>query len=274
MFEPESVNRFQSAVEPQVGKTVRWAAHAGSVSVVLPGRRAVRGISSLALSVKRAVDICLLFDSSGSMNMGRKFPQAQQAIDHFLRHVQGIGSRVCLITVRSVATALTPLQPPFHPFYPPGSLDPDGNTALLDAVELGIHTLEDSGNPSNIWAIVAFTDGQENSSKISLPILEQRLRVNGRIRFYGVAYGGDADVGALTSLANASGGLVDTAIRQQFDLCMNVFQPTFERKGESELSPTVVEPPYSERIHFSRFISGTDSNGSRDTRIGGWTKIR
>jgi hypothetical protein len=64
------------------------------------------------------------------------------------------------------------------------------------------------GDPAHIWAIIAFTDGRENASSTSVAALEQRLRQNSALRFYGVAYGADADDSALSRLAGASGGMV------------------------------------------------------------------
>jgi Mg-chelatase subunit ChlD len=202
-----SLQEFVSAAGLEAGQTLRWAPHAGTAPVMLPGRRAVRGIRSLASSAKRGVDVCLLFDSSGSMSKADKFPKAQAAIDEFIRLLQGPASRACLIRFQSQAVILTPLRTPSSPFYPPGSLNPDGGTALLDAVDLGIDTLENFGNRAHIWAIVAFTDGEENSSRVTIDSLERRLRGIQDIRFYGIAYGSDADMAKLSALASVTGGM-------------------------------------------------------------------
>lgn len=204
---PRSLQEFSSAVGLEGSQTLRWAAHAGTTPVMLPGRRAVRGIRSLASSTKRGVDVCLLFDSSGSMHEADKFPKAQTAIDEFVRLLQGPDSRACLIRFQSQAVILTSLRAPSSPFYPPGSLNPGGDTALLDAVELGIDTLENLGNRSHIWAIVAFTDGGENASRVTMDAVERRLRRIQSIRFYGIAYGTDADIENLSALASATGGM-------------------------------------------------------------------
>jgi hypothetical protein len=195
------------SVSPQTQSTVRWAAHAGGTLLVLPGRRAVRGIRNLAIAAKRSVDVCLLFDSSSSMAEQGKFAQAQSAIDTFLALLAGTQSRACVIRFQSTATVVTPLQRPSQPFYPTNALTPGGKTALLDAVELALDELEASADPVHIWAVVAFTDGLENSSQASLSELEERLRKSGRTRFYGVAYGADADIAPLASLANVTGGM-------------------------------------------------------------------
>jgi Mg-chelatase subunit ChlD len=204
----DALEEFASALGPKVGQTLQWAAHSGASPLVLPGRRAIRGIKSLASTTKRAVDVCLLFDSSSSMKESGKFPEAKAAIDEFIQLLQGPGSRACLIRFQTQATTLSPLRPPVSPFYQPGSLDPAGDTALYDAVALGLETLETTGDPAHIWAIVAFTDGRENASSIGVAALEQRLKQNSTLRFFGVAYGADADVSGLSRLAGVSGGMV------------------------------------------------------------------
>jgi Mg-chelatase subunit ChlD len=204
----EALQEFTSALGPKVGETLQWAAHSGVSSLVLPGRQAIRGIRSLVSTAKRAVDVCLLFDSSSSMQESGKFPEAKAAVDEFVQLLQGPGSRACLIRFQTQAIVLTPLRPPTSPFYQPGSLNPAGDTALYDAVSLGVDTLETTGDPAHIWAIIAFTDGRENASSTSVAALEQRLRQNSALRFYGVAYGADADDSALSRLAGASGGMV------------------------------------------------------------------
>jgi hypothetical protein len=141
------------------------------------------------------------------MDSRDKFPNAQLAVDEFVRLLQGSGSRACLIRFDSQAVIVTSLRPPSFPFYNPGSLNPRGRTALLDAVELGVDTLESLGDPAHIWAIVAFTDGQENASNVTLAATEQHLRRIPKIRFYGIAYGADADLGQLSVLAAAGNGI-------------------------------------------------------------------
>jgi Mg-chelatase subunit ChlD len=204
---PDALRQFQSATQLKADQRLRWAPHAGGPPVLLPGRRSIRGIRSLVSSAKRGVDVCLLFDSSDSMDDGDKFPKAQIAIDEFVQLLQGADSRACLIRFDSRATVLTSLRSLSPPFYSPGSLDPRGKTALLDAVKLGVDTLENLGNPTHIWAIVAFTDGQENASNVTLAATERHLRRIPKIRFYGIAYGADADLGQLSVLASASGGI-------------------------------------------------------------------
>ncbi|HXR16415.1 MAG TPA: vWA domain-containing protein, partial [Terriglobales bacterium] len=203
-----SMEEFAAAQSPAVQNHLRWAPHAGTTPLILPARRVVQGIQSMAAATKRGVDVCLLFDISESMGEGNKLADASRGVDAFLQLLQGASSRVCLITFQTQATLVSPLGPNFRSGYPPGSLLAGGRTALLDAVDLGIKTLESRGEQNHIWAIVGFTDGIENASSAREADIVQRLTYSGRIRFYGIAYGSDADFTTLSAMASASDGLV------------------------------------------------------------------
>lgn len=204
---PDSIMEFASAQLPALQERLRWAPHAGTTPLVLPARRVVQGIRTVAAATKRGVDVCMLFDISGSME-GSKLTEAKAGVDAFLQILQGEGSRVCLVTFQSRANVVKPLSSNFRSGYPPGSLQTGGQTALLDAVDLGINTLERVGDPDHIWAIVGFTDGMENASSVREADVIRRLISSGNIRFYGIAYGSDADFTSLSAMASASDGLV------------------------------------------------------------------
>jgi hypothetical protein len=214
-----STMEFVSAQSPSIRKQIRWAPHADLKPLVLPGRRVVKGkdkesfpqflqaVGSVARATKRGVDVCLLFDVSGSMGEGSKMAEAEAGVEAFLQLLQGANSRVCLITFQSEARLVKPFSPSFRSGYLPGSLSPDGETALLNAVDLGINTLRRDGDPGHIWAIIGFTDGLENASSVRKDDVIHRLILSERIRVYGIAYGADADLdGYLAPLANASKG--------------------------------------------------------------------
>lgn len=203
-----SIVEFAAAQSAPVRDQLRWAPHAGTTPLVLPARRVVQGIRSMAAATKRGVDVCLLFDISGSMGEGNKLEEASRGVEAFLQLLQGASSRACLITFQSRANVVTSLSPNFRSGYPLRSLRADGGTALLDAVDLGVKTLERDGDQDHIWAIVGFTDGIENASSTREADVVQRLISSSRIRFYGIAYGSDADFTILAAMASASGGFV------------------------------------------------------------------
>ncbi len=203
----ESVSLI-AAAQSQTSPQIRWAAHAGATPIVLPSRRAVRGIRQLAKTTQRAVDVCLVFDSSGSMGQEDRFPAALRGVDAFLELVDAPASRVSLVRIRDGADLLVPLTPRTQFRYDANQLAPSGQTALLDGVYTGVQVLQSSGASDHLLAIVGFTDGLENASATSQSQMESLLRQDGRIRFYGIAYGVGADVASLSGLASASGGLV------------------------------------------------------------------
>ena len=79
---PEAVAEFASQTNSAPG--IRWAPHSGVRTLTLPSRRAAKGISALAGTTQRSVDVCLIFDSSSSMDDLGKFREAISGIDSFL----------------------------------------------------------------------------------------------------------------------------------------------------------------------------------------------
>jgi Mg-chelatase subunit ChlD len=202
----EGVHRF--AMSTRAPQGLQWAPHSGGRTLIVPSRPAARGIRDLSLKGQRSVDVCLVFDSSGSMAEGGKFQSALSGIDSFLGLLASPNSRVCLIRIQTTATTIVPLWPRKDFQYQRAWLEPDGQTALIDAVAQAVDVLVREGDPNNIRAILGFTDGQENASIRSLEEVEKAFRTNSKIRFYGIAYGSDADSATLDRFAGASDGLV------------------------------------------------------------------
>ena len=206
MTDPDSIVDFASAAGERSG--LKWAPHAGGRMLAMPSRSSIRGIRDLAVQGGRSVDVCLVFDSSTSMQDEGKFEAALSGIDAFLSLLGSPASRVCLIRIRSSAATVVPLRPRGNFSYQRTWLEPDGNTALIDAVDMAVDVLVREGNRANIQAILAFTDGRENASSRSLVQVEAALRTSPRVRFYGIAYGLDADSTTLDCFAAATDGLV------------------------------------------------------------------
>ena len=148
----------------------------------------------------------LLMDMSGSME-GTKLTLAKDGLEAFLRLLGSPADRVSLIRFQSRADLLATLQN-VPAAFPDAWFQANGQTALIDAVDLAVTQLLLAGDPLHIWAIVGLTDGQENNSIVSLPAVSSRLAASNRIRFYGIAYGADADFKVLEALASTSGGMV------------------------------------------------------------------
>jgi Ca-activated chloride channel family protein len=91
-------------------------------------------------------------------------------------------------------------------------LEAGGDTALLDGVARAHKQLVQLNDAERINAIVVMTDGQENSSHISIVDLQSQLRrgneVGAPVVIFAIAYGGDADHFMLEQIAEPTGGQV------------------------------------------------------------------
>lgn len=162
--------------------------------------------------VKKQGDIMLVVDTSGSMR-GQKMDQARQAAARFLEAMPP-QNQVGLMRFSSEPQIL------FAPASVESSrgqinsgiegLQVEGETALYDAIIAAIDAMQassdDSGN--RIRAIVVLSDGQDTSSQANLNAAVARIESvrSGRnpILVIPVAYGSDADIAALNSIARAS----------------------------------------------------------------------
>ena len=161
--------------------------------------------------VKKQADVLILVDTSGSMRENDKLSQAKEAIKVFLEDQAG-KNNVSLVSFNSKVQTLTPL----------GSLESNradilaqvddlsatGNTSLYDAVIEAMNALSSSSDSARIQAIVLLSDGQDTSSNASINDAVQAIS-NARnsrtpVLVIPVAYGSDADIGALSTLARAS----------------------------------------------------------------------
>lgn len=85
-------------------------------------------------------------------------------------------------------------------------LQPNGGTALYDAIEIGIHSLmrDSTSRNGEVWAIVALTDGVDNASALSFDSC-LALATDARIPIYTIGLGG-ADRLVLETMADVTGG--------------------------------------------------------------------
>ncbi len=156
--------------------------------------------------VKKQADVLLIIDVSGSMR-GDKLTQAQKAAHQFLDKMSS-QNRVALITFDSQPSVRVPLGA-FEAVESDmrreiDALQAQGNTALYDTLVQAVQDMQaDDGD--RIRAIVVLSDGQDTSSKLKLRDVTS-LDLSGRnpILIFPVAYGSDADINALNSIARMS----------------------------------------------------------------------
>jgi Ca-activated chloride channel homolog len=108
----------------------------------------------------------LLVDYSGSMNVASRISAARAVADHLLAWLTPGVDRVGLYAFDTRLQELQPLQPaPGDVLHLLQTTKPFGSTSLYDAIaEAGKRIAEEAGTRR---AVVALTDGGENSSRLS-----------------------------------------------------------------------------------------------------------
>jgi Ca-activated chloride channel family protein len=172
----------------------------------------LRGWEQVAKKPSRVV---LVVDDSGSMR-GQRLAAVQQSL---YTYINNIGPQDELALIRFSSTVDPPIfirgdvagKQKGLAFV--NSLQARGATALYDAVLAAQTWLRNHLRPGAINAVVVLTDGEDTSSRINLPQLEQRLRQSGlntdeRISFFTIGYGeeGEFNPEALQRIATVSGG--------------------------------------------------------------------
>ena len=201
----------------------------------MPGPSVVQVVQNVWVYTKRPSNVYLVVDTSGSMR-GAKMENVRTALLSFIAQIQGTEDRLGMVEFSGYVTNIIPLQT-ITPEYRQtlrseiAALDARGDTALLDAVRSAYVRLQQENDSGRINAIVAMTDGLENASATSLRQLrreiEQQNRTGVRVILFTIAYGEDADLDTLRTLAEASGGQLRTGdpetIRELYRLLSQYF---------------------------------------------------
>lgn len=182
-------------------------------SLQVPSAAVLDVVRESWLANKRRTNVMLVVDTSGSME-GEKIENVKEALATFLDQIKSDEERVGLFEFYNDVTERVKISELKNNrsalVRAVTSLDPGGNTALLDGVAAAYERLQQLDDPNRINAIVVMTDGKENASAISLSHLVTRLQ-NGNQRgvpvvIFAIAYGSDADMKMLQSLSEATGG--------------------------------------------------------------------
>ncbi len=181
----------------------------------VPGADVLSGLVEMWRATKKASDVVLVFDKSGSME-GQPLVEAKQGAKAFLGALDP-RDRVTLLFFDSR------IYPPIGPFEVGkrkkeledriDGVVASGGTALYDAVATAVTLMRESPGESSqrIRAVVAMTDGKDEGSKRTQDAVVRELskRDEGKssdVIVFTVAYGGSADDGVLTSIADAGRG--------------------------------------------------------------------
>ena len=200
----------------------------------MPGPAVVDVVQNVWQYTKRKTNVYLVVDTSGSME-GEKLDAARAALREFLSQVKSDQERVGLVDFADQIYNFVPLdQLGDNRAALNGAIDnleAGGGTALLDAVAAAYDDIQQQNDPQRINAIVAMTDGIENSSKINLDQLRRKIERGNQgdvpAVIFTIAFGQDADYDMLRAIAEISGGQVRTGdvetIRQLYKILSSYF---------------------------------------------------
>lgn len=200
-----------------------------TTTIDVPSTEAIAAIQTSWQYVKKQADIALVIDVSGSME-GDKLEQARSAAQRFLDLLPP-QNRVTLITFNDVIMQQNELAP-FEQVEAQvrgqiNGMVAGGGTALYDAVAAAANFL-DQGEGNRIRAIVVLSDGQDTGSMTSLNDLTRLDRgEQNPLLIFPVAYGDDADISSLNTIARTSSTKVisgdESGIQQLFELLSSYF---------------------------------------------------
>ncbi len=191
----------------------------------VPQAEVLRGLVEMWRETKKASDVVLVFDKSGSMQ-GQPLVEAKQGAKAFLGALDPRDRVTLLFFDSRIYPPIGPLELGKSKRELEDRLDgviASGGTALYDAVAAGAALLRKDGeragaqgrrgSSQRIRAVVAMTDGKDENSKLTQQAVERALGAGRRegqeaseVIVFTVAYGGTADDSVLTSIANAGNG--------------------------------------------------------------------
>jgi Ca-activated chloride channel family protein len=195
----------------------------------VPDPEVIAAIQSSWQYVKKQADILLVVDVSGSMS-GKKIEQAKEAANLFLDRIP-LHNRVGLMTfstepeMRVPCVALESAEGDLRSEI--DAIQAQGDTALYDAiVDASTSIQEHEGD--RIRAIVVLSDGQDTSSISALrDVTSLDLGERNPVLIFPVAYGHDADINVLNSVARMSATKVlsgdPSGIEELFQLISSYF---------------------------------------------------
>jgi Ca-activated chloride channel homolog len=162
--------------------------------------------------VKKQADVVLLMDVSGSMQSEGKIDQAKQAALAFIENLEST-NRVSLVVFSDDVRTLVPLanleSNKNQIISNIQNLQAEGGTELYLSVQEVVANLNDEDAPNRIRAVVLLSDGADTGtqgaalSDALASISASRESLNPVI-VIPVAYGSDADINALNSMARTS----------------------------------------------------------------------
>ncbi len=200
----------------------------------VPSPDVIIGIQQSWAVVKKQADITLVIDTSGSMNDEDKIGQAKTAATKFISEMDpnnrvalvtfsdSIVPRVPLGTLETVKSQLTTNI---------SSLRADGGTALYDALTSVLSDMNKQTDTQRIRAVVVLSDGADTASNGQLnqvlrEIEASRSDLNPVIVIV-VAYGSNADIDTLSSIARSSSTTVQSGDPKNITKVLDIISSYF-----------------------------------------------
>jgi Ca-activated chloride channel homolog len=184
--------------------------------------------------VKKQADIWLVIDISGSMRDNDKIGQARKAALAFLDGVER-QSRIGLIVFAEKPQVIVTLDD-YEKNKPRlteaiQGLTAGGGTALYDALLASLSEFDVAGDAGRIRAVVVLSDGQDTESISKLNDVNRAVagsrEDNNPVIVIAVAYGQDADVQSLNSIARASSTKVQSGDPKDIQAVLQVISSYF-----------------------------------------------
>lgn len=185
--------------------------------------------------VKKQADVLLVMDTSGSM-AGDKIEQAKAAAKVFVENMPP-QNQLGLIRFDSVVQPAIPLASAegnrAQILSQIDSIQAEGDTALYDAIAASIKLLAETrgAGGDRIQAVVILSDGQDTSSLTSLQTAIELINAGRSDRnpvvVIPVAYGSDADINALNSIARASATRVQSGDPENIEQVLQIIGSYF-----------------------------------------------
>jgi Ca-activated chloride channel family protein len=201
----------------------------------VPDPEVVAAVQSSWQFVKKQADVLLVIDTSGSME-GDKIDQAKEAAKVFVDNMPA-QNQVGLVSFDSNVNILVPLaSAEGNRGDIQGQIDgifAQGDTSLNDAIKQSIEFLRSSRDEEDdrIQAVIVLSDGQDTSSQISLQevvaVIGASREDRNPIIVIPVAYGGDADINALNSIARASATKVQSGNPEDIEQLLELISSYF-----------------------------------------------
>jgi Ca-activated chloride channel family protein len=179
----------------------------------VPSVPVIDAILNLWQVKKKAANVVLVMDTSGSMNDDGKIQSAREGAKQLV-NLLSEGDRLSLLpfnhTVAWAKQGVSIKSGKDGLLQTVDSLFAQGGTALYDSIDtanqyLGSHGHEGEGD--SILSIVVLTDGEDTESKLHLNELMDHIRFDGethKIHIFTIAYGKDARKDILAQIAEAT----------------------------------------------------------------------